>query len=193
MLVAAIESVWGHIRESDDAERQKLVQQKLQLLRKSDSRGSITRGQQVFTRVCAQCHQLHGQGFEVGPAITNNGRGNLEQLVSNVFDPSLVIGAAFQAKTVLTADGEVVSGLVVADDERFVKLKVQGGKVLEFRKPDDIEQVKASNKSLMPEGLEAQVTDQELIDLFAYLCLTKAPDATDNELISGTPPQLVNP
>jgi putative heme-binding domain-containing protein len=192
-LGAAIEGIWGKVRQSDDAERQKLVQEKLSLLRKKDSRGSIERGQVVFNRVCSQCHQLHGQGFEVGPAITNNGRGNLEQLVSNVLDPSLVIGAAYQAKTVLTTDGEVVSGVVVGDDERFLKLKVQGGKVLEFNKADDIEQVKASTKSLMPEGLEAQMTEQEFIDLFAYLCLAKAPDAPDNELISGTPPQLVNP
>ena len=197
-LTAAIESVWGRIRESDNAERQKLVQKRIKLLRGKNSQGtessgSVARGQLVFNRICAQCHQLHGAGLEVGPSITNNGRGNLEQLISNILDPSLVIGNAFQARTVLTVDGEVVAGLVVADDERFLRLKVQGGKVLEFDKSKDIEQVKISEKSLMPDGLEEQMTEQEFIDLCALLCLVRSPLETDNELISGTPPHLVNP
>lgn len=197
-LTAAIESVWGRIRESDNAERQKLVQQRLKLLRGknsqgTESQGSVARGQLVFNRVCAQCHQLHGAGLEVGPSITNNGRGNLDQLISNILDPSLVIGNAYQARTVLTVDGEVVAGLVVADDERFLRIKVQGGKVMEFDKTKDIEQVKVSEKSLMPDGLEEQMTEQEFIDLCALLCLVKAPTEVDNELISGTPSNLVNP
>ncbi len=197
-LTAAIESVWGRIRESDNEERQKLVQKRIQLLRGKNSQGavsqgSVARGQLVFNRVCAQCHQLHGNGQEVGPSITNNGRGNLDQLVSNILDPSLVIGNAFQARTVLTVDGEVVAGLVVADDERFLRIKVQGGKVLEFDKSKDIEQVKVSDKSLMPDGLEEQMTEQEFIDLIALLCLVKSPTEADNEFIPGTPSQLVNP
>lgn len=196
-LVAAIESIWGRVRESDNAERQKLVQERLKLLRGTNSqgtpsKGSVARGQFVFNRVCAQCHQLHGKGLEVGPNITNNGRGNLDQLISNILDPSLVIGNAFQARTVLTVDGEVVAGLVVADDERFLRLKVQGGKVLEFDKEKDIEQVKVSTKSLMPDGLEEQMTEQEFIDLCALLCLVNTPEATENELIPGAPVDLVN-
>ncbi|MDX1929920.1 MAG: c-type cytochrome [Pirellulaceae bacterium] len=197
-LTTAIESVWGRIRESDNEERQKLVQKRLKLLRGKnsqgvESQGSVARGQLVFNRVCAQCHQLHGAGLEVGPSITNNGRGNLDQLVSNILDPSLVIGNAFQARTVLTVDGEVVAGLVVADDERFLRIKVQGGKVLEFDKSKDIEQIKVSDKSLMPDGLEEQMTEQEFIDLCALLCLVKSPTESDNELIPGTPSNLVNP
>lgn len=197
-LTSAIESVWGRIRESDNEERQKLVQKRLKLLRGKNSQGaqsqgSVARGQLVYNRVCAQCHQLHGAGLEVGPNITNNGRGNLDQLISNMLDPSLVIGNAFQARTVLTVDGEVVAGLVVADDERFLRIKVQGGKVIEFDKSKDIEQVKVSDKSLMPDGLEEQMTEQEFIDLCALLCLVKSPTEADNELIPGTPNNLVNP
>ncbi len=191
-LKGKIEQVWGTIRESDNAERQALVAQTVALLR-SGASGSVGRGDKVFERVCSQCHQLHGKGFEVGPNITGNGRGNLDQLVSNVLDPSLVIGEAFQAKIILTYDGEVVSGLVAAEDERYLKIKVQGGKILEFDKEEDIEQIKTSPKSLMPEGLETQLTQQELIDLFAYLSLLKPLGADDNELIPGTPDTLVEP
>jgi hypothetical protein len=74
-----------------------------------------------------------------------------------------------------------------------LKIKVQGGKVVEFNKEEDIEQVQASSKSLMPEGIEAQLTQQELVDLFAYLSLLKPLGADDNELIPGTPDTLVAP
>ena len=191
-LTRKIEAVWGKIRESDDVERQALVASTVALLR-SGVRGSVGRGDKIFERVCSQCHQLHGKGYEVGPNITGNGRGNLDQLVSNVLDPSLVIGEAFQAKTVLTTDGEVVAGLVAAENDRYLKIKVQGGKVIEFDKRTDIEQVKTSSKSLMPEGLETQLTEQELVDLFAYLCLLKPLGAEDNELIPGAPASLIEP
>lgn len=191
-LKQEIESVWGIIRESDNAERQALVASTLSMLN-SGKTGSASRGQAVFTRVCSQCHEMHGIGLEVGPNIVGNGRGNLQQLVSNVLDPSLVIGEAFQAMTILTADGEVVSGLIAAENEQYLKLKLQGGKIVEFNKRDDIEQMKTSAKSLMPEGVESQMTQQEMLDLFAYLCLLKPLGVPDNELIPGTPIGFVEP
>ncbi|MFN3192937.1 MAG: hypothetical protein ACE361_20675 [Aureliella sp.] len=187
-----VESLWGKIRESQDEARAKIVSQTLKLLNSGKS-GSVERGELVFNRVCGQCHQLHGKGLSVGPDITGNGRGNLKQLVSNVMDPSLVIGEAFQAKTVLTYDGEVVSGLVAGEDENYLTLKLQGGKLMKMHKEDDIELLKDSTKSLMPEGLESQMQEQETLDLFAYLSLLKPLGSDDNSLIPGTPETLVQP
>ncbi len=186
-LAAAIESVWGRIRESDNASGRNWCKNGWHCSATSLRRAALLVDKWSLHEPAHKCHQLHGSGLEVGPNITNNGRGNLDQLISNMLDPSLVIGNAFQARTVLTTDGEVVAGLVVADDDRYLRLKVQGGKVIEFDKSSDIEQVKVSTKSLMPEGLEEQMTQQEFIDLCAYLCLVKAPSEADNELISGTP------
>lgn len=190
-LAARIEAMWGMVRVEDDAARQQLVAQILQQLN-DGARGSASRGALVFDRVCSQCHVLHGRGFEVGPNIAQNGRGNLSQLLSNILDPGLVIGEAFQAKTVLTVDGQVVSGLVAAENDRYLSLKVQGGEVVEFDK-EDIEQVKTSTKSLMPEGVESQMQPQELFDLLAYLCLLGPLDTPDNELVPGTPADFVQP
>lgn len=190
-LAARIEAIWGAVRVEDDAARQLLVTQTLQQL-SDGAHGSASRGSRVFDRVCSQCHVLHSRGFEVGPNIAQNGRGNLQQLVSNILDPSLVIGEAFQAKTVLTVDGQVVSGLVAAENDRYLSLKVQGGEIVEFDK-EDIEQVKTSSKSLMPEGVESQMQPQELFDLLAYLCLLGPLDSPDNELVPGTPTDFIQP
>jgi len=95
---------------------------------------------------------MYGEGKEVGPDITSNGRASFDQLLSNVFDPSLVIGKDYRPLTVATADGRVVSGLVVEDSDQRVVLKVQGGK-LETIARKDVESSKQSQVSLMPEGI----------------------------------------
>ena len=60
--------------------------------------GDASAGQAVFHKLCGQCHTIHGKGADVGPDITVNGRASYEQLLSNVFDPSLVIGAAYRLR-----------------------------------------------------------------------------------------------
>lgn len=157
---------WGTLRTDRDPQREKVIGEMRKLL--SETAGDPKRGVAVFEKVCGQCHKLHGKGQEVGPDITNNGRNSFEQLLSNVFDPSLVIGASYQARTVITADGRVLSGLLAEDNEQRIVLKMQGGK-LETLPRDQIEELKISPLSLMPEGLEKQLQPQELADLFAYL------------------------
>ncbi len=79
----------------------------------NEAKGDANKGWAVYDRICGQCHVMHGRGYEVGPNITSNGRGNFDQLIVSVFDPSLVIGEAYKSYTVLTADGRTLSGLLV--------------------------------------------------------------------------------
>src|SRR5262245_49499761 len=151
-----------------------------------ETRGDAKAGVQVFTRVCAQCHKMYGEGQEVGPDITVNGRASFDQLISNVFDPSLVIGAAYQATTVVTKKGQVLTGLLVEDNAERVVLKMQGGK-LETIPRRSIEDVQLSKLSMMPEDLEKQLKPQEIADLFAYLSLDRPPTDPAAKKIPGTP------
>ena len=175
----AIERYWGTVRTTRDPRREQVVTEMRRLLRLSS--GDPQRGREVYHRLCAQCHRLFGEGQDVGPDLTHNGRSSLDQLVSNVFDPSLVIGAAYQARTVLTTDGRILTGLLVEDSPQRVVLKLQGGK-LETIPREDVEQLRVSELSLMPEGLEKQLQPQEIADLFAFLLLEKPPaPATGNQ------------
>jgi putative heme-binding domain-containing protein len=175
---------WGTLRETRDPQREKLVAAMRNLLR--TERGDAFRGMQVFKNVCGQCHKIHGEGQDVGPDITSNGRSDFDQLLSNVFDPSLVVGAAYQAITVVTKNGQTVRGLLVEDNAQRIVLKQQGGK-LETIARADVETVQVSNFSLMPEGLEKQLKPQEIADLFAFLCLDKPPTDPTARPIKGTP------
>jgi len=181
-IKSAVAKLWGTIREGRDPAREQLVRQMRSLL--ASRSGDPRRGIEVFTKLCGQCHKIHGQGQEVGPDITVNGRASYEQLLSNVFDPSLVIGEAYQARTVRTADGRVLTGLVAEDSEQRVVLKVQGGK-LETIARDDVLAMKVSELSLMPEGIEKQLAPQEIADLFAFITLDKHPDDKNARLIPG--------
>ncbi len=181
-LTAAVQKHWGTIRTERDPQREQVLAKLREQLSKST--GDPHRGQQAFMKVCGQCHKIYGEGQDVGPDITSNGRGNFEQLLSNVFDPSLVIGAAYQAQTVVTADGRVLTGLLVEDSPARVVLKTQGGK-LETVPREDVEEMRLSKLSLMPEGVENQLKPEELADLFAFLVLDRPPTDPEAKLIPG--------
>ncbi|HJT31362.1 MAG TPA: PVC-type heme-binding CxxCH protein [Pirellulales bacterium] len=172
-VVKQVQAHWGTLRTERNPQREQVIAQMRDLLRRTP--GDARRGRETFKRVCGQCHKIFGEGQEVGPDITANGRGSFEQLLSNVFDPSLVIGSAYQARTVLTTDGRVITGLVAEDGPQRIVLKVQGGK-LETIARDDIEESQTSKLSLMPEDLEKQLKPEEIADLFAFLALDKPPD-----------------
>jgi len=185
---AWVSKIWGTVNIEGSKERDEVVRRVGEQLRK-DARGNAERGWQVYERICGQCHVMHGRGVEVGPNITANGRGSFEQLLVSVFHPSLVIGDAFKSVTIRTEDGTIITGLLVARDEDKTVVKVQGGK--ETTVPaSEIAEFRQDSKSLMPEGIESQLSPQELADLFALLTLEKPPGSPDNTILSGTPPSL---
>lgn len=183
-LQRLVEETWGTVRTERDPQREQVIQQVRAML--AQMRGDPAAGRAVFHRVCAQCHTIYGQGSQVGPDLTGNGRGSFDQLLSNVLDPSLVIGADYQARTVITTDGRVVTGILEENSDTRVVLKVQGGK-REVVPREEVEEVVVSQLSLMPEGIEKQLTPQELVDLLAFLCLDRPPEDAAARTIPGTP------
>ncbi len=174
--------VWGTLREERSPDREQVIRQIRQLVR--TSLGDPAAGQLVFRKSCGNCHKIYGEGQDVGPDLTVNGRGSFEQLVSNVLDPSLVIGAAYQARTVVTDDGRILTGLLIEDSPQRVVLKQQGGK-LETVPRGTIAEMDASKLSLMPEDLDKQLNPQQLVDLLTFLALDRAPDDPEAKWLSG--------
>ena len=171
-LKELIAARWGTIRSDRNPAREKIIAEMRTLIRSTP--GDAFRGIEVHKKLCGQCHKIYGEGQEVGPDITLNGRSSFEQLLSNVFDPSLVIGASYQGRTVLTKQGRVLSGLLAEDSPQRIVLKVQGGKQ-EIIPREDVEEFKVSEVSLMPEDVEKTLKPQEIADLFAFLTLDRPP------------------
>ena len=171
-VVDQARELWGTARMGRDPGREQVVARIRAVL--NDTPGDPLGGPAVFGKLCAQCHILQGAGQSVGPDLTGVGRNDYDLLLSNVFDPSLVIGAGYTATTVALTDGRVLSGLLVEDSPDRIALKLQGGTV-EVIPRSQVEDRIASDVSLMPEGIEDQLTPTELADLFAYLVLDDPP------------------
>jgi putative heme-binding domain-containing protein len=148
--------------------------------------GDPHRGQTVFRNLCAQCHTIYGEGGKVGPDITANGRATFEQLLSNVFDPSLVIGPAYQVATVVTKDGRNLTGLIAEDNEQRIVVRMPG-EGEETVPRSHVKYTRLSKLSMMPEGIEGLLDKKDLADLFAFLSLDKPPTDPAAKLIPGAP------
>jgi putative heme-binding domain-containing protein len=183
-LTKLVEKHWGVPRDGRNPERENVVARMRDLIKTTP--GNAKAGVQVFKKICAQCHRIYGEGVDVGPDITANGRSDFEQLLSNVFDPSLVIGTGYQATTVITDAGQIITGLVVEESKERVVLKAQGGELKTIARAN-VDEIKTSRVSLMPEGVERQLQPQEIADLFAFLCLDRPPDDPKARKIPGTP------
>ena len=98
-----------------------------------------------------------------------------------------MIGAAFQAVTVVTTDGRSLTGLLTEEDDKHVVIKLAGGAVQTIPR-DEIDTFTKSSLSMMPEGLEKQLKPEEIIDLFSFLELDKPPGGPSAKRLAGSQP-----
>jgi putative heme-binding domain-containing protein len=180
----AVEKAFGRVREERNPEREKVVGEMVAYFR--EHIGDPRRGQVVFRNFCAQCHAIYGEGGKLGPDLTANGRASFDQLLSNVFDPSLVIGPGYQVTTVVTKDGRNLTGLIAEDNEQRILMRMPG-EGEESVPRGNVKYTRVSTLSMMPEGIEAILDRKDLSDLFAFLALDKAPSDKTAKLIPGAP------
>jgi putative heme-binding domain-containing protein len=171
-LSGRVTKTWGAVKTERDPERVKVVERMRDVLRHNT--GDALRGQAVFTKTCAQCHTIYGQGGAVGPDLTGVGRENVDAILTNLLDPNLVIGAPYFVHVAKMKDGTVVSGVLIEDTPQRIVLKDQTKTYPLQRK--DIARLVQQNISMMPEGLEKTMNDQEFADLVSFL-LTREPPA----------------
>jgi putative membrane-bound dehydrogenase-like protein len=134
--------------------------------------GDVRRGQAVFNSTkaaCTACHKFGYLGGTAGPDMTRIGGIRTERdLLESILFPSLSFVRSYEPVIVVTTDGRIVNGLI--RNESSTELLVTTGPNQEVRVPRaDIEEVRPSTVSVMPAGLDKQLTDQELADLVAFL------------------------
>jgi putative membrane-bound dehydrogenase-like protein len=162
-----LSSVWGEIRVSESGRRARINQLKRTLDKKALAQADLGRGRAVFDRVCASCHKLYGSGGEIGPDLTGSGRDNLDYLLENIVDPSAAVSADFRMVVAAMRDGRVLNGQIKAQTPRTVTLQTQTEAIALER--SEIEALRPSSSSLMPDGLLETVSPAEIRDLIAYL------------------------
>jgi putative heme-binding domain-containing protein len=163
---------------SSSAEHERIAQFVLR------NNGSVERGAAIFRNdeksLCAKCHRIGDRGNRVGPDLTGVGeRFSRIHLIESVLEPSRTIAPGYESVAAVLADGRVVTGVKMAEDETTLTLGDETGKRREIRKLD-IEERAPGRRSIMPDGLEKRLTDRELLDLLTYLLAQRRPRAPSN-------------
>ena len=185
-LTALVEKHWGKTRTTP-AELNAVIDKTRDSLYAGGA--SFARGKMVFENQCAKCHKFDGRGNEVGPPLDGAAR-DIEYMLANVIDPNRVIGAPYFQRIVRTVDGRVEQGILAAEDDKSITIKVENAVLKRIAKDDLDGPVQVVEKSLMPEGLAAGVSAQDFRDLIRYVMANPfITDATVNgEKVSVGPP-----
>jgi putative membrane-bound dehydrogenase-like protein len=166
-LTAQLGRVWGTVRETSGDRARLIAQAKTMLAAKHQKPPDPSLGRAVFAKVCQQCHTLFGVGGQVGPDLTGSNRADLDYLLSNVLDPSALIGKDYQAHVIAITDGRVLTGIVRAEDKDSITL-VTANETITLPK-NEIDERRTSEQSMMPEDLWKPLSEFEIRSLTTYL------------------------
>jgi putative membrane-bound dehydrogenase-like protein len=161
-----INAVWGAVNDTPQ-ERQKLIERYKALAGKPGPPPDVMLGRTLFAKTCQQCHTLFGTGGKVGPDITGSNRANLDYILSNLVDPSALIGKDYQAVVIQTSDGRTLTGIVRNENDDSLQLALANETVTVLK--SDIEERELSPKSMMPDDQLKPMGDHEVRSLLAYL------------------------
>jgi len=158
---------WGETRESPEDRR--IAMEKLhKMLAEQDPQSvNLSNGRAVFAELCGKCHRMYGEGQKIGPDLTGSNRSNLDYLVENIVDPSAVVQADYRVSILLMEDGRILNGVIVSKNDRTLSLQTQTELLVIAR--DEIEEIKQTSQSPMPQGQLDPLSDAQIRDLFAYL------------------------
>ncbi|WP_373512013.1 PVC-type heme-binding CxxCH protein [Persicitalea sp.] len=134
--------------------------------------GEAKRGRRVFysvQAVCAACHAIEGRGGDLGPDLTNVGMSkSLNQLIRAILQPSAEISPEWQGWYVNLKNGEAYMGRQIDVSEKEIDLLTQDKGFVTFQKKD-MKDYGMSRTSLMPDGLQNQLSVEDMRDLLAFL------------------------
>jgi putative heme-binding domain-containing protein len=133
-----------------------------------DLKGDARRGGELFAKNCQTCHQRQGQGHRVGPDLSGVAGRPPAALLKDILDPNADVSPDFGTFLVVTRRGQTFSGLLAEETASSLKLRAAEG-VEQSILRSEIEALRPSGRTLMPEGLEETLGPQGLADLIAFL------------------------
>ncbi len=134
--------------------------------------GDAANGRELYQQRCATCHRSGGEGFAVGPDLVVAAAGGKEKLLRSILDPNAEIAAGFTAYAAETRNGDSYLGVLAGETATSVTFKLPNGEAPSLSR-DSLASLKASDRSLMPEGLEEGLTTQQLADLIEFVVRAK--------------------
>ncbi len=150
--------------------------------------GDLEKGAAVFKKSCAVCHKLGEAGHAVGPDITALSDRSPAYMLTHILDPNRAVEAKYLSYTLITTDGRTFNGMLSGETSTSVTLLAQENKQQVVLR-SEIEEMAASGKSLMPEGVEKDISPPAMADLLAYLATLGPP----RKQFAGNQPEVIEP
>ena len=175
------------LAESVSPDRQKVVDAFQPALKLT---GDPSRGAQVFAKTCVACHHFGGIGNAVGPDLASIGDKSPETLLISILDPNRAVEPRYVGYVVETKDGRTLTGVLGGETSTTVTLMQPSVEPLQILRTD-IKSLRSTGISLMPEGLEAGMSQQDLADLIDHV-RSIGPQPQRREF-DGNNPRIVMP
>jgi putative membrane-bound dehydrogenase-like protein len=134
--------------------------------------GDAPKGKAVFAKVCAACHKLGDVGVHVGPDLAALSNRTKDYLLQEILDPSRNVDSRYVEYQAILKNMRTVSGILVGETATSITLRGQQRKD-ETLLRSEIEELRGSGKSLMPEGLEKDLPKKDMADLIAFLTVNR--------------------
>jgi putative heme-binding domain-containing protein len=133
--------------------------------------GDLAKGKEVYAKNCQVCHTIEGQGGTVGPDLTGAGARPKAELLSEIVDPNRSVEGTYRSWTLETEE-DTITGRLIAESQTAVELMdATGAKHAVQRK--DIKSLSASERSVMPEGFEQTVSQEDIVNLLEFIASSK--------------------
>lgn len=162
-----LQKVWGAFHEVSADKKAEIAKYTNVYRAGGSTPGDASRGRAVFAKTCQQCHTLFDTGGKVGPDLTGSNRSDLGYILENMVDPNAVIPNDYRTSTIEMKDDRVITGIIKQQDANSLTIVTANEQLVIPR--NETVKIQDSAISMMPEGLLANLTDQEVRDLIYYL------------------------
>lgn len=148
--------------------------------------GDPLEGRKDFQRTCAVCHEFSGIGHAVGPALAALENRSTEHLLTAILDPNRALESTYREYQIETTDGLTFAGILTEDTSVSLSLLGPESKRSQILR-QQVERISATERSLMPEGLERDLSVEQMSDLLAFLRTS----SSSPKSFAGNRPELV--
>jgi putative heme-binding domain-containing protein len=162
-----VTKLWPELAQQSEEKAKRIAELRSLLDAETIAAADTSNGRLLFSRSCANCHTLFGEGKKIAPDLTGAQRNNLNYLLENIADPSATVSKNFKMQIVLLEDGRVLNGVVLAQNEKTLTIQTATDQVVIQR--DDVDIMQDSKLSMMPENLLNVLKDDQVRDLVGYL------------------------
>ena len=130
--------------------------------------GNNLNGEKIFSNTCASCHKYGSIGNEVGPVLTEISRKSKATILHDILDPNAAVDPKYVNHSLETKSGAIHMGIVANETDKSVTIHKIGGEKVIVNK-SEIKSFRSLGTSLMMEGFENALSNQEMADLLEFL------------------------